>query len=139
MADNYVVYFGFIDNMDTACGAVTACQPINGVFFKIDRSLSLTNWMLVARTNNVQTSSDTGIAISTTVFQVLKIEVNEAGTLATASVDGVVGTTVASDIPTALLRQTGLGAKVVIDGPGDDNKIMYVDYISIDYKFTGDR
>jgi hypothetical protein len=102
---DYHAYFGFFD-------VFAAGEPVDGIFFKIDRTLSATNWVLVTSNNSVVTTSVTSVAISTTSFQKLLIDVNAAGTSVTGTINGVLAATITTNIPSTVGRYFTLGMKV---------------------------
>ncbi|HEY1037191.1 MAG TPA: hypothetical protein VGE62_01255 [Candidatus Paceibacterota bacterium] len=82
--------------MDSATDV--AADPTNGVYFNAISSGG-GNWFAVNRSGGVMTFVDTGVAISTTAFQKLRVETTPVASY--FYIDGVRVATITADIPTA--------------------------------------
>ena len=98
--DRYTMRLGFID-ADNA-------EPTDGVYFRYVDNVNSGNWVLVARSNNVESTSNTSTAASTNWTR-LTITINPAGTLAEFFISGTSVGTLNTNIPTAAGRQTTMG------------------------------
>ena len=101
------VIIGLCDQITTN----TECT--NGIYFLYDRTIHLTDWVIVAATASAYTRTDTGIAVNTGNMQKMIINVNAAGTSVTCSIGGVACTTaVTTNIPPSGGVATGFMAKL---------------------------
>lgn len=91
-ANNYEVTHGFSDNWPTTN---------NGV--RILFSASLGNWQAVCSKAGVVTQVDTGIAPIAGNWTNLRTEIVAGGSFAIFYVDGVIGATIATNLPTATI------------------------------------
>ncbi len=112
---SHTVYVGLSDR-----SADTAGDPTNGVYFKFSGG---GNWLAVTRATT-ETSTNTGIAPSTSAFQVLRIEHSTSSV--NFYIDGTLKATHTSTIPTAnldldIFNQTNTAAA----------KQLNIDYIKI--------
>jgi len=128
---HYNSYVGFFDNSNAAGDA------IDGVYFKYSFNIS-PNWQIVTSSNSVRTITTTSIPVANALYQKLRIDVNDTGTLATYYIGGVSVGTIATNIPTGAGRYTGLGWKIEKTA-GTTNRIAYMDYISVGYTYTTPR
>jgi hypothetical protein len=129
---NYNLYVGFFDNSNAAGDAV------DGVYFKFSRTNNINNWVAVTSNNSTRTIVDTGTPIVANTYIKLRIDVNDTGTEAKFYINGVLVSTIATNIPTGAGRYTGLGYKIEKTA-GNTNRISYMDYISVGYTYTTAR
>ncbi len=112
-----------VNTGDLRCGffdSNTATESVDAVMF---RSVDGGNFFAVCRSNNTETTVDTGVAPVLDTFMHFVVQVNAAATsvtfqIYTAPVDGSAPTslysgTIATNIPTGAGRQVGHGAKVL--------------------------
>lgn len=107
----------------------------DGVFFRYTHGTNSGNWVLVARANNAETTTNSSIAASTS-WVLLRIVVNAAGTSAEFFVNGTSAGTVASGLPTASGRDTAPCISIV-KSAGTTARTMDVDYVY--FKYVGSR
>lgn len=131
--NNDYVRIGYIDEF------AGASNIADGVFFTIDRTVSTTNWCFVASLGGTRTTINTGVAVSTTTFQKLQIQVNAAGTSAQAVINGVnAGSAITTNIPTATNKDTGMGFLVHRTTAGTQLTLS-IDYLQYCTTFSGTR
>lgn len=128
--DTFTYRAGFIDN--------TGGESTDGVFFRYVHSENSGRWTLVARSNNTETTADSGITMTAASWYKLRIEVNPAGTLASFYINGVLVGTIATNIPTASGRITGVG-NVIVKSAGTTNRNADSDYIYAQIIFNTPR
>lgn len=103
------------DDFITLCGLVESVSGFgsgnggsDGVFFKYNRSSNI-NWLCVTRSSNTETSTDSGVAVSTSYVRLTAI-VNAAGTSIQFYINGSLVATNATNIPTSSI---GWGAQIL--------------------------
>jgi hypothetical protein len=93
VTENFTVWVGFMDLITAA--------PTNGVFFRQNYNVNGGRWEFCVASGGSTTASDTGVAVTATVYQVLEIKINRAGTSATFFIDGSLVGTITTGFPTA--------------------------------------
>lgn len=131
VAEDYAVYVGFVDNN------TVATEANDGAYFKYVRATS-TNWQVSTVNNGTRTNTTTSVAPTGNVMQVLRIDVNEAGTAVEFRIDGTLVATHTANIPSASGRSTGIGQKIV-KSAGTLARTLYIDYIWLQGSRTTDR
>jgi hypothetical protein len=99
--ETFVSRCGFIDS-------VTG-ESADGAFFRYTDAVNGGRWQAVTRNNNVETASDTGVAVVANAINTMRVSVNAAGTSATFYINDVLVATIATNIPTAAGRETAYG------------------------------
>jgi hypothetical protein len=118
---DYISYIGFMDTP-------TAGAPVDGCYFKIDRTAQSNRWVAVCRSNSVETVVDSGVNFSTSAFQKLFILINAAGTSVQFQINGTTVATITTNIPSGAGRWFSLGFKHT-KRAGSTNIILYIDYL----------
>ncbi len=104
--DTFTYRAGFIDN--------TGGEATDGVFFRYTHTENSGRWTLVARSNNTETTLDSGVTMTANSWYKLRIEVSADGASARFFINGtLVGTITGANIPTAAGRTTGVGNSIV--------------------------
>jgi len=116
--DRYVIYVGIHDL--TGNGA-----PVDGVYFVYSDSFG-PNWLCITRSNNTQTTIDSGVAVDNG-YNRFKIIVNSSGTEAQFFINEVLVATSTTNIPNTSARLSGiaLNLKKII---GTAQSSVYIDY-----------
>jgi len=130
--NDYAVYVGFGDNN------LNASEPNDGAYFKYVRSVTGTFWVCSTANNGTRTNTTTAVAPVGLVMQVLRVDVNEAGTSVEFRIDGTLVATHTANIPSASGRSTGIGQKIVKTA-GTTARALYIDYIWLQGSRTTDR
>lgn len=130
--NDYAVYVGFCDNN------LNASEPNDGAYFKYVRSVTGTFWVCSTANNGARTNTTTAVAPAGLIMQVLRVDVNEAGTSVEFRIDGVLVATHTTNIPSASARSTGIGQKIV-KSAGSTSRTLYIDYIHLQGSRTTDR
>lgn len=128
--ETFTVRCGWNDSQ-TADGA-------DGVYFRYTHSENSGRWVLVARSNSVETATNSTATVPANSWDRLRIVVNAAGTSAEGFVDGVSIGTVASNIPITQARATGMTTGIV-KSAGTTSRNIVVDYIMVKQAFTAAR
>lgn len=129
-ADTYTARVGFFDDPSVAGG-----DGLDGVFFEAgvnaDAALTPGTWGFSAISNGTKTGPvATGVAVSTSAFQRLRINVAADGSAATAYIDGAAVATISTNIPTGAGRHTsaGVGINKVA---GSTNRFLNCDFCEL--------
>lgn len=130
--NDYAVYVGFCD------ANTVATEPTDGAYFKYQRSVTGTFWVCSTANNGARTNTTTAVAPVGLTMQVLRINVNEAGTAVEFRIDGTLVATHNANIPSASARSTGIGQKIV-KSAGSTSRTLYIDYIHLQGSRTTDR
>jgi len=118
--NTYTLRSGFIDS--------GSAESNDGVFFRYDKDVNSGKWVLVARNNGTETTTNaTNSAVAASTWYQLTILVNSAGTLAEFFQDGVSLGTVASNIPTGAGRVTSFGTMFLKSAGTADINILEAD------------
>ncbi len=120
--DTYTVYHGFIDTVTAA--------PTRGAFFRYTHGTNGGRWEFCRADGAGIVAADTGVAPSATVYQVLEIVVNTAGTQITFYIDGaLVGT-----ITTGITSSGVFPGSNVIKSAGTTGRGAYLDatYLAVE-------
>lgn len=128
--ETFVAYIGF---GDSATG-----NPTDGVLFRYTHSVNSGKWECVTRANNVETVSDSGVAVVAGTIVRLGITINAAATSVTFTIDGATVATITTNIPTGAGRQTGL-VWSIIKSAGTTNRRLDVDYLDVYCELTTAR
>ena len=129
-AQEYVLFAGFCDNN------ANVNEANDGAYFKYERAVTGDFWVCVTANNGTRTSTTTAVAPVALVLQVLRINVNTAGTSVEFRIDGTLVATHTNNIPTT--RSTGIGEKIK-KTVGTTARNAYIDYIWIQGTRTTDR
>jgi hypothetical protein len=103
--ERYVVTHGFGNHWTTATP-----QPTNGVVFVYDESTSV-NWLAKCFDNGIETSVDTGFAVSVQ-YQTFRIDVTEDASQALFYINGTLVATITTNIPVIGGQFVGQGFKI---------------------------
>jgi len=112
-----------------ALGANSSGDPTDGVYFR--KTSSGTNWFCVTRNASTETSADSGIAVSTTTLQTLRIEIeNTAVAQARFFING---TAVCSSPITTNIPTVNLGWTVSNENAGTTANIkdIFIDFVHV--------
>lgn len=96
---------GFIDS-------ITA-ESVDAVCFRYTNGVNSGKFQTVTRSNNVETTADSGITVAANVWYKLEIVGNAAGTSIVFKINGVTVATMIATIPTGTGRETGFGIFVL--------------------------
>ena len=122
------IRIGFIDS--------STAESTDGAFF---RSTDGGNWFAVTRSNNTETATDTGIALSDLdVYQNFDIRVNADGTSVTFYIDDVLYATITTNIPTGSTRALGVGFFIIRTVATGTSVGMATDWLYFDTIYTTD-
>jgi hypothetical protein len=127
-------YIGYIGFMNTPAAGV----PNNGCYFKVDLAISSTNWIAVCRASGSENRIDTGVAASSSAFQVLNININSAGTSAAFSINGSSVGSISSNVPSGAGQFFGVGYKMQ-KSVGTTARLLYIDYMQWCAVYSGTR
>ncbi len=129
--DIFTYRAGFIDN--------TGGEATDGVFFRYTHNENSGRWTLVARSNNTETTADSGVVMTANSWYKLRIEVSADGTSAKFYINGtLVGTITGANIPTAAGRTTGIGNSI-IKTAGTTSRNADTDYLYAQIIFNTPR
>lgn len=109
---------------------LTEAEMVDGVYLRIDRSVSTTNWVLGTSNNSNRTNQVTGTAF-TAGWHTVRIEVNYAGTEVLYYLDGVYLGSVTTNIPTGTGRVFGPVFKIANAATTVTATRMFVDYCHV--------
>jgi hypothetical protein len=126
--ETYTTRVGFIDN--------GASESADGAFFRYTHGSNGGMWEAVTRTNNAETSSNTGVTPVADLFQLFEVDVNAAGTSVDFKIDGVIVATITTNIPTAVGRETGYGLMSLKSAGTTQTSGLYFDLVEVEYNFT---
>lgn len=118
--NTYTTWVGFLDTTGTGAGT-------NGLYFKYTHGTNSGKWQAVVNAAGTPTAADTGVAPSATVNQVLKVEVNAAGTEAKFYIDGTLTNTVSTGLPAT--SATMFYANKIEKSAGTTNVTMTTDWL----------
>jgi len=123
--NTYTLRVGFIDS--------NSAESTDGVFFRYTNSVNSGKWVLVARNNSTETTTNaTNTAVASATWYRLTIIVNPAGTSAEFFQDGTSLGTVTSNIPTtSSTRATGYGVMFLKSAGTSDINIMQIDNVQV--------
>jgi hypothetical protein len=110
------------------------CVPVYGIFFKIDYTVSPTNW--VCPTMNGGTNStdvDSGVAISNTAWTKLKLVTAADWSSVGFYINNTLVQTLTTNIPTAHVVPECIGYK---NGAGATQFKLYVDWVRTKYVYA---
>lgn len=99
--NTYTLRTGFIDSSTAEC--------TDGVYFRYTHGTNSGKFEAVCRSNNVETTADTGITVATNGNYLVRIEINAAGTSAAFYIADTLVATITTNIPVATGRYTGTG------------------------------
>ncbi|MEK7595446.1 MAG: hypothetical protein AAB443_02570, partial [Patescibacteria group bacterium] len=127
MNQNTTIHYIRAGFTNGALGADTVSEVANGIYFR--KNTATSNWFTVARTASVETNStsDTGIAVSVTTPQTLRIEVENLATpQAKFFINGSLVRTETTNLPTVNMGwavTNGTGAAIA--------KTLVIDWIKV--------
>jgi hypothetical protein len=110
VTENFTMWTGFMD--------IITAAPTRGCFFRYNYAVNSGRWEFCTVDGGATTATDTGVAPTAGVYQVMEIKVNRAGTSVTFYIDGTLVGTITSGIPTgttgllamsSLIRSAGVG------------------------------
>jgi hypothetical protein len=127
--NRYVIYAGLIDN-------VNAGASVDGCYFAYSDSLN-PNWLCVTRSNNVQTTIDSGIPYFNRQRR-YTVVVNEDATSVDFFIEGVLVANSTTNIPSGAARRTGIGIKME-KLLGTTQRSFDLDYFEGKFFITGGR
>jgi hypothetical protein len=117
--ERFSLLVGFID--------ATSNIVVDGAFFRYNDNINSGRIQLVTSSNSVQSTADSGVTMAINTWYKLRVEVNNAGTLATYSINGTVVGTIATNIPNTTGRNTGVGASIAKE-LGTTSRLCEIDY-----------
>lgn len=120
-AQEFAFFIGFGDVTSTASGQVDA------VGFLYERSTS-TNWLMLTSSNSTQTKTDLGTAVGFSTWIKLGFAMNTSANSIIPYVNGVAGTAVTANIPTAVNRLLGLNIIAEKINGTSTSRSVFVDY-----------
>lgn len=118
--DTFYVYFGITNN-------VTGAEPSSGVYFRYTHSVNSGKFEAVCTNSTVSTVDDTGITADTN-YHIFEIDVNADGDSVDFSIDGVVVSTITTNIPTGSNLLVGV-TMTIIKSAGTTGRSLLSDYI----------
>lgn len=127
--DTYTLRLGFLD--------ILTADVVDGVYFEYDKSVSA-NWRICTANNSTRTKTNTSTAVAAATWIRLRFEINAAGTSAEFFIDGVSVGTIATNIPTAAGRETGMGWALQKTA-GTNARTFDLDYWYVKNIFTTQR
>ena len=110
-------------------------ESIDAVYFRYADNLNSGKFQSVTRSNNVETATDTGIAVVANIWYKLAIIVNANANTISFLINNALVSTITTNIPNAAGRQLGFGSylqKIV----GNTNSVVDADYVKVSQKFT---
>lgn len=134
--DRFAALFGFYNT--------TSMTQTSGIFFLYDEggvstgSAASANWQCVTANNSSRTYTTTSVAVSSTDFQRLTIEVNADGTSVDFKIDGATVATHTTNIPTGTSRPISWGYQL-IKSVGTNSRTVRVDWSYAKINFTTGR
>ena len=134
--DRFATLFGFYNT--------TSMTQTSGIFFLYDEggvstgSAASANWQCVTANNSSRTYTTTSVAVSSTDFQRLTIEVNADGTSVDFKIDGATVATHTTNIPTGTSRPVSWGYQL-IKSIGTNSRTVRVDWSYAKINFTTSR
>jgi hypothetical protein len=129
--NTYTVRMGWSDSL--------AGDPTDGVFLRYTNGVNSGKWQLVARSNSVESTQDTGITADTS-WHTYEIEVNAAGNSAQAIIDGSnAGSPVTTNIPTGAGRETNIQGPYIVKSAGGTARTISIDAFWFMHEFSTAR
>ncbi|MGZ3773035.1 MAG: hypothetical protein ACXVCN_04960 [Bdellovibrio sp.] len=104
--NNFQVAIGLHDNIGAGVDAT------DGVYFKIDRSISTSNWICTTSKASTRTNQITNIPVSTNYVN-LRIDINSQGTQIDFYINNVLAMSISTNIPNASGQINGPLSKIV--------------------------
>lgn len=121
---------------------ITTAAQTNGAFFLYDEggvstgSAASANWQVCTTNGGTRTYTTTSIAVSTSAWVRLEVEVNAAGTSVAFYIDGVLVATHTTNIPTANTVGFGMG---ILKSIGTTSRTVDSDYVNVVCDLTAAR
>lgn len=128
--EDYRFRIGFGDTVD-------GNDQVDGVYFEYDRGVSA-NWRAKTANNSSRTATDTGIAVAAGSWVKLSWVMNAAGTSCAYYVNGTLGATVTTNIPTTVARVSG-PFLIISKIAGTTARTVLIDYFTNRTVFTTPR
>lgn len=129
-SEEYIYRFGYLDGTANS-------DSTDGVWIEYDRTVSV-NWVMVTASNSTRTRTASTVPVVAGAWILLKVAVNDTGTLAEFFVNGSSIGTIDTNIPTGTGRSTGekmfFGKQV-----GNTSRIAYHDFLSWECDLTTAR
>ncbi|MBK8180412.1 MAG: collagen-like protein [Planctomycetes bacterium] len=117
-------------------GDSAASDGTDGIFFRYTDAANGGRWLGVARSNNVESTVDTGVAADTN-FHTFELAIDAGGTSVQFLVDGIaVGAPITTNIPAAAGRETGLRPAALAKTVGLTARTLRVDAYWYQFEFT---
>ena len=117
-------------------GDSAASDGTDGIFFRYTDAANGGRWLAVARSNNVESTVDTGVAADTN-FHTFEFAVDAGGTSVQFLVDGIaVGAPITTNIPAAAGRETGLRPAALTKTVGLTARTLRMDAYWYQFEFT---
>jgi hypothetical protein len=117
-------------------GDSAASDGTDGIFFRYTGAANGGRWLGVARSNNVESTVDTGVAADTN-FHTFELVIDAGGTSVQFLVDGIaVGAPITTNIPAAAGRETGLRPAALTKTVGLTARTLRVDAYWYQFEFT---
>lgn len=103
--NDYEITVGFGD-------VFTAGLQTDGVTFRYNDGLNGGKWQCETASGAVRTTADSGVTVALSTRYLMEIEINAAGNLATFYINGAQVAQIATNIPTAVGRESGVLARI---------------------------
>ena len=117
--------------MDAAPGV-----SVDGCLLTYSDTINSGNWQALCRSNNAETICNTGVPVVAGIWYKLRIDINDAATVANFSINGAASSCqVTSNIPSAAGRGTAFGT-VVLKSVGAATRSVETDYLEIRGQFS---
>ncbi len=119
----------------------TSAAEVNGIFFTYDEggtangTSASPNWQCVTSANSVRTLTTTSVAVSTTAWHILKIEINAGGTSVAFYIDNTLVATHTTNIPSGT-SQTVTPRINISKTLGTTSRFFHVDYLYYAQTYT---
>jgi hypothetical protein len=128
--EEYTARIGYIDSAST--------EPVDGAFFRY--SYADASWFTVCRSNNTETTFDTGVDVVADTWYRLNIVVNAAANSVEFRINGTLVRTETANIPSGNGRHTQIGASLIRTATaGTQNLNMVIDYVGQQIDLTAAR
>lgn len=125
--DDYILRFGF--------GTSTTADHANGIYFEYNRSNSV-NWSLKTASSSSRTTHTSSIAVTNNTWIHCRFVVNSAGTNVDYYIDGVLGGSITTNIPTTTGEGAGPNFQIVSTAFVSVTRAAYFDYFYFTKHFT---
>lgn len=138
LAERYVSIIGFQDTFGSE-------NQVDGIYFLYDEGgvstggSSSVNWQCVTASNSSRTFTTTGVAVSNSTLQKLRIDINADATRVNFYIDDVLAGVHSTNIPSGTSRIAQCGAMAVKKTGTTSTQTIISDYLYLKAKFTTPR